>query len=51
MTIGSHPLHQDSIIDVKIGNDYIPKLIFPSYGWSSSYMNMGKIVKINVVRW
>jgi len=38
-TIGSHPLHQDAIIDVKIGNDYIPKLIFPSYGWSSSARN------------
>ena len=50
-TIGSHPLHQDAIIDVKIGNDYIPKLIFPSYGWSSSARNMGKIVGINTVRW
>jgi len=50
-TIGAHPLHQDAIVDVKIGNDYIPKLIFPSHGWSSSAMNMGKIARINTVRW
>lgn len=50
-TIGPHPLHQDSIVDVKIGNNYIPKLIFPSHGWSSLGMNMGKIVEINLVRW
>jgi len=50
-TIGSHPLHQDAIVDVKIGNNYIPKLIFPSPGWSSTARNMGEIVRINTVRW
>ncbi|MFC1962114.1 hypothetical protein ACFLWN_03625 [Chloroflexota bacterium] len=50
-TIGAHPLHQDAIVDVKIGNDYIPKLIFPSPGWSSTARNMGKIADINTIRW
>jgi len=50
-TIGPHPLHQDAIVDVKIGNDYIPRLIFPSQGWSSSAMSMGRIVEINTIRW
>ncbi len=50
-TIGPHPLHQDAIVDVKIGNNYIPKLIFPSQGWSPSLRSMGKIVRINTVRW
>jgi len=45
---GTGPLHGDCIVDVKVGNDYLPKFIFPT-PWKA--MNMGKIVNINTVRW
>ena len=45
---GSGPLHGDCIVDVQVGNNYLPKFIFPTE-WRA--MNMGKIVGINTVRW
>jgi len=45
---GSGPLHGDCIVDVQIGNDYLPKFIVPTE-WKA--LNMGKIVDINISRW
>jgi len=40
----------DKIVDVGIGKDYHPTSIFSTPGWGR-WINMGKIVNINTIRW
>jgi DNA-directed RNA polymerase subunit RPC12/RpoP len=41
----------DKIVDVVVGNDYVPQSIFPQPGWSSVWSDMGKIEGIDTVQW
>ena len=40
------PSSMDKIVDVKLGRDYIPTLIFPNGGWTVG--DMGKIIDVQV---
>ncbi|MFC2018852.1 hypothetical protein ACFLU4_02695 [Chloroflexota bacterium] len=46
---GSHSA--DKIVDVKVGQDYIPKSIFPQPGWSSIWGNVGEVEAIKTIQW
>ena len=43
-----HPSSCDKIVDVSVGGRYIPIAIFPEYGWSDSWEDMGRVTKISV---
>jgi len=43
--------NNDKIVDVKVGNRYIPYSLFPSQGWSSKWEDMGLITAIDSLGW
>jgi len=44
-------INGDTIVDAKVGRDYIPLSIFPEPGWSVEWENLGKVLKIEVIQW
>ena len=48
--LGAGPSNADKIVDVKVGQDYRPKALFPEPGWYSPY-GMGEVLKIEVLQW
>lgn len=38
----------DKTVDVKVGGSYIPKSLFPEFGWSSTWGNMGTIRDVEI---
>lgn len=49
--LGNGPGNADKIVDVKVGADYIPRLLFPEPGWMPVADSMGEVLKIEVVQW
>lgn len=44
-------VNADKIVDVTIGEDYIPQSIFPQPGWSSIWGDMGEVEDIETIEW
>ncbi|MFP3975563.1 MAG: hypothetical protein ACLFVK_05000 [Dehalococcoidia bacterium] len=47
----SRPKSADKIVDVEVGQEYIPRSIFPEAGWSPTWESMGKVKEIEVIQW
>jgi hypothetical protein len=45
-TFGYGPSNCDKIVDVQVGEDYIPVSLFPVSGWSSTWGDMGIVTDI-----
>jgi len=48
---GGGPANQDNIVDIKVGQEYIPKALFPTYGWMGSSLPMGVVVSVSDPQW
>jgi ribosomal protein L37AE/L43A len=48
---GIGPANQDHIVDIQIGEEYIPMALFPSPGWSTASLSMGIVVSISEPQW
>jgi hypothetical protein len=48
---GGGPANQDNIVDIKVGQEYIPKALFPAYGWMPSSLPMGIVVSVSDPQW
>jgi len=42
-------INRDKIVDVEVGNDYIPESVFPQPGWF--WVNIGEILEIETIQW
>lgn len=45
------PVNQDKRVDIRIGQEYIPMALFPSYGWYTASSSMGVVVGISEPQW
>jgi len=50
-SISPSPGSADKIVNVKVGEPYIPESIFPTPGWYSTWDSMGTVTKIETVTW
>jgi len=50
-TPGAGPTNQDNIVDIQVGEEYIPMALFPSPGWESASLSMGVVVSIGEPQW
>ncbi len=41
----------DKIVDVVVGQEYVPRSIFPQPGWSLVWLSMGKVIEIELIEW
>lgn len=44
-------VNADKIVDVVVGQEYVPRSIFPQPGWSSVWFSMGKVIEIEAIEW
>ncbi len=42
------PPNRDKVVDVSLGNQYIPKSIVPQYGWGTSWGKWGRVLDIQI---
>ena len=42
------PANCDKIVDVEIGERFIPVSIFPEVGWNNTWDDIGKVTGINI---
>ena len=42
------PFNRDKIVNVRLGNDYIPLSLFPEYGWEVAWGNVGTILDVQI---
>jgi hypothetical protein len=50
-TGASGPGNSDKLVDVSVGDHYIPRSIFPEPGWSEIWGDMGIVKEIEIVQW
>jgi hypothetical protein len=41
----------DKVVEVKVGQDYVPRSVFPEPGWQSTWENLGRVTEIDVMQW
>ena len=44
-------VNADKIVDIEVGENYIPSSIFPEPGWSDTWNSMGKVEKVETIQW
>ena len=44
-------MNADKIVDLQLGEEYIPISIFPQPGWSDIWDSMGKVEDIEIIQW
>jgi hypothetical protein len=42
------PSNRDTIVDVRLGRHYVPQSLFPEYGWSSTWGDMGTVLDVQI---
>jgi hypothetical protein len=45
------PANQDNTVNIEVGQEYIPRALFPTYGWRSASLSMGIVVSVSDPQW